>query len=291
MESLPFRELFWVAALGYTGAFGFALHALLRHRRYSRTSMLVLMGASWGVQTYGMSLRGGEIGGCPLGNVFELLQFVAWSLVVLYFLVGPAFRMSLLGFFSAGLAALLSLAALLVPAWDAAYGNSFFGSEPVVEAHASLAVFSYGVFAILALIGLMFQVQHWGLKHRRNAGLFPLLPSIVQLDEIGFRLLGVGLGILTLSLGFGVALYSSGHDVISGTKFVATWAVWLGYAILFVLRWRRVVIGTGFARSAMVLFLVALLSLWAVDAGRHDASGEAGSNYPFLNLPTLLRNS
>lgn len=289
MEPLPFRELFWVAALGYAGAFGFALHALLRHRRYSRTSMLVLMGASWGVQTYGMALRGGEIGGCPLGNVFELLQFVAWSLVVLYFLVGPAFRMSLLGFFAAGLAVLLSLVALLVPVWDAAYGASFFGSDPIVEAHASLAVFSYGVFAILALVGLMFQVQHWGLKHRRNVGVYSLLPSIVQLDQIGYRLLGVGMGILTLSLGFGIVLYTSGHDAVSGTKFAATWAVWLGYAILLFLRWRGVVIGTGFARSAMALFLAALLSLWAVDAGRH--SPVAASETDPLNSPLPIQNS
>ena len=45
---------------------------------------------------------GAEIKACPLGNTFEISQFIAWSLVLLYFIIGPAFRLRLLGFFTAG---------------------------------------------------------------------------------------------------------------------------------------------------------------------------------------------
>jgi HemX protein len=55
-------------------------------------------------------------GGCPLGNTFEIVQFVAWSAMLLYFFVGTAFRVSLLGLFTAGYAATLALCLAAHPA-------------------------------------------------------------------------------------------------------------------------------------------------------------------------------
>ncbi len=273
--TLPYREIFWVASIGYVLAFAFGLQALLSQRRYSRPWMLVLMGLGWGVQTWAMGQRGELVGGCPLGNVFELFQFVVWSAVLLYFLVGPAFRMSLLGFFAAALAALLGVGSLLNPAWDNAYRitERYFGTEPLVEMHASLAVFSYGVFGLLALVGSMYFIQHWGLKHRHSKGIFALLPSIVQMDQIAFRLLWIGVGVLTISLGCGVALYHGQHHAVSVMKLVVTGGVWGSYLFLLLLRWRGIYVGLPFARWSIILFMVALLSLWPVDAGIHRESG------------------
>jgi len=283
MDTLPYRWIFWLAASGYVLAFSFALQALWQQKRYSRSSMIILMAVGWGVQTWGMTLRSQAVGGCPVGNIFELWQFVAWSLVVLYFLVGSTFRMSLLGFFTSALAALMGGVSLLFPAWDAPYQNRYFGAHPVVEAHASLAVFSYGIFAALALVGVMYLVQHWGLKHRRGTGIFSFLPSIVQLDHIGFRLLLIGLAVLSCSLGFGVVLYGDDELTITTSKMVATWGVWAGYLALLILRWRGVVVGSGFARSALLLFLAALFSLWAVDAARQRST--LSNQYPDSWIP------
>jgi ABC-type uncharacterized transport system permease subunit len=274
MPVLPYRDIFWVATAGYLLAFVFGLQALLFQRRYSRPWMLALMAIGWGVQTWAMGLRGELIGGCPLGNIFELVQFVVWSLVLLYFLVGPAFRMSLLGFFAAAMAAVLGVTSLLIPSWDGPYRDRLFGGEPLVESHASLAVFSYGVFGLLALVGVMYFIQHWGLKQRRSKGIFGLLPSIVQMDQIAFRLLIIGLGVLTVSLGCGVALYMGEHHAVSTMKLVVTWGVWGAYAFLLALRWRGIYVGLSFARWSIILFMVALLSLWPVDAGTRDPQPE-----------------
>lgn len=280
--TLPYREGFWAATLIYMLAFGFGLHSLWVHRRYSRPIMLGLMGLGWLAQTWAMGQRGELVGGCPLGNVFELLQFVVWSAVLLYFLVGPAFRMSLLGFFSAGLAALLGLITLLIPGWDKPYRitERFFGTEPLVELHASLAVFSYGVFGLLALVGCMYFMQHWGLKQRKSEGIFGLLPSIVQMDQIAYRMLMIGLVVLTVSLGCGVAIYAHGYLEAHVMKLVVTGGVWGAYLILTILRWRGVYVGLAFARWIIILFAVALLSLWSVGADNKGKAEQSGNTYP-----------
>jgi hypothetical protein len=94
---------FKVAAAIYGGAFLFGLISLLMRRAYSRTIMFALLCGGFLIQTLALNLRGAEIKACPLGNPFEIAQFLAWSLVLLFFIIGPAFRLRLLGGFTAGL--------------------------------------------------------------------------------------------------------------------------------------------------------------------------------------------
>src|SRR4029453_9670117 len=54
-------------------------------------------------QTEFLSLRGDALGRCPLTNLFEVFIFLAWSVALIYMLVGPAYRLSLMGAFTAPL--------------------------------------------------------------------------------------------------------------------------------------------------------------------------------------------
>ena len=145
------REAIAVGASIYLSAFLFGIIALLLRRPYPRAAMFALLTGGFIFQTLGLNLRGAEIKGCPLGNIFEISQFIAWSLVLLYFLIGPAFKLRLLGFFTAGLAGFLSCTALLIRTWDSPYPPGIFGGNPWIELHAALAMFSYAMFAIVAL--------------------------------------------------------------------------------------------------------------------------------------------
>ena len=64
------------------------------------------------LQNVGLALRGQAVAGCPLGNPFEIVQFNAWSAITFYLVVGVTFRSSLLGYFTAALAAGLTLVSL-----------------------------------------------------------------------------------------------------------------------------------------------------------------------------------
>jgi hypothetical protein len=63
-------------------------------------------------QTAFLSVRGHAVGRCPLTNLFEVFIFLAWSVSLIYLLVGPAYRLSLMGAFTSPLVFALQTFAL-----------------------------------------------------------------------------------------------------------------------------------------------------------------------------------
>ena len=45
------------------------------------------------LQTAFLWMRGNAIGRCPITNLFEVFLFLAWSIALIYMLVGPAYRL------------------------------------------------------------------------------------------------------------------------------------------------------------------------------------------------------
>jgi ABC-type uncharacterized transport system permease subunit len=265
------RAFLWLGALLYLAGFVTGLLALLRRSPAPapRSVLNSLLVAGWLAQMGGLYVRGLAAGGCPLGNTFELVQFVAWSAMVVYFFVGTAFRLSLLGLFTAGYAAALAFVSLLIPAWDATRGQKLFGANPWIELHAALAVFSYGVFGLLALTAAMHLLQNWSLKHKRLTGLFWFLPSVVQLDQINLRMLTLGVLLLTFSLGVGASWWLRDTASVDYPKLVVTVGVWAAYLVLLLLRWRTRLVSVRFSWVCLVMFIIALLSLGPVNSSRH----------------------
>jgi ABC-type uncharacterized transport system permease subunit len=266
------RVLLWLGALLYLAGFVTGLVALTRRQTPAglRTILNVCLAGGWVFQMAGLYVRGLATGGCPLGNTFEIVQFVAWSAMVVYFFVGTTFRVSLLGLFTAGYAAALALVSLLIPAWDAVRGGKIFGNNPWIELHAALAVFSYGVFGLLALTSVMHLLQNWSLKHKRLNGLFWFLPSVVQLGQINFRMLGLGVLLLTFSLGVGAAWWVRDMASVNAPKLLVTVAVWAAYLLLWLLRWRTRLVAVRFAWVCLVMFGFALLSVRWVSPQGHQ---------------------
>ena len=62
-----------------------------------------------------LSIRGHALGRCPLTNLFEVFVFLAWSVALIYLLIGPAYRLSLMGAFTAPLVFVIQTFALLAP--------------------------------------------------------------------------------------------------------------------------------------------------------------------------------
>ena len=66
-------------------------------------------------QTAFLSVRGHALGRCPLTNLFEVFVFLAWSVALIYLLIGPAYRLSLMGAFTAPLIFAVQTFALAAP--------------------------------------------------------------------------------------------------------------------------------------------------------------------------------
>jgi len=279
--ALTDRVAFAAGAGIYAVAFLLGLVMLLLRRPYSRPIMFTLLTGGFLMQTLGLNLRGAEIKACPLGNSFEIAQFISWSIVLLFFIIGPVFKLRLLGFFTAGLAALLAGGALLVPSWDKPYPTGIFGGNPWIELHAALATFSYGVFAILALVSVMFLIQQHGLKKKQFQGVYQYLPSVQQLDVMAKRLLITGVIVLTAALVFGGVFWVNNHELVPVFKLTATCLIWLGYVIVVVLRMQKKLVTRRHAIACIILFLLAMASLWPVQSasdGRHTKAEASISN-------------
>lgn len=269
------RTWLWAAAGFYFAGFVWGTLALLRHGRPSGAAMYALIATGYALQLAGLGLRGRAVGGCPLGNQLELFQFTAWSAITLYLVVGVTFRNSLLGYFTACLATALTVVSLAIPAWDATQRQHIFGSNPWIELHAALAVFSYGVFGLLALTSIMFLLRNHSLKSKHLGGWFSFLPSILDLDHIGVRLLGAGVAILTAALATIALHYLRDISSANVLKILSTTLVWIAYSAVFVLRLRGRLLAKRFAWACVILFAAALLSVPFVDRSRHPVAKTA----------------
>jgi HemX protein len=266
------RLLFGIATLIYALVFLLGLLYLRMRKDYPRSLFIPLIAIGFTVQTLALNLRGIQLKACPLGNPFEVSQFVVWSLVLLYFIIGPALRLRLLGFFTAGLATLLGGISFLFPQWDTIHSGGIFGGNPLIELHAALAAFSYGIFALLALFAAMFLIQQHGLRRKQIGGIYRILPSLRQLDQIANRTLWVGLIFLTAALAVGYIFWSREPEARMLFKLIFVSLLWLGYLTCSVRIYMRKALTRRNAVVLILLFIGVIFSLWPVESARKPSS-------------------
>ena len=279
--SITDRDAFILSAFIYLSAFLYGSLTLRWSRNYSHKTVFCLITSGFIIQTFGLYLRAISINGCPLGNFFEIAQFISWSTVLLYFIVGTVFRIRLLNLFCAGLATFLTGASLLMPALDKSYAIGENSPNPWIELHASLAIFSYAFFAMVTLLSVMFLIQQHGLKKKQNSSIYNSLAPIQKLDQVSYRLMVTGVICLTAALICGAIFYSKNIQSVPVFKLIVTCLVWVGYCGVIVLRNQRKLVTRRHAITVIALFIFALLSLWPVQSARshpHDFSEEPLKN-------------
>nr|WP_226895473.1 cytochrome c biogenesis protein CcsA [Luteolibacter marinus] len=201
-----------------------------------------------------LSVRGEARAACPLVGLGEILVFLAWSLTLFYLVVGPTYRLSLLGVFTAPVVVVFQAVALLPGVLDPD-PQRVTGSDPWRETHAAMSVLSYGSLALAAVAGVMFLVLDRQLKdHHLQSGLFRNLPPVRELLKSMVRLLWIGVALLSIGIiaGFLMPRQSGGGHL------VAALAVWTGYAGLLSVRLVRGLTGRRTATVAVLLFVVSL---------------------------------
>src|SRR5216110_3499195 len=185
-------------------------------------------------QTAFLSIRGHALGRCPLTNLFEVFIFLAWSIALIYMLVGPAYRLSLMGAFTAPLVFLLQGFALLAPI-DVRHAIKA-PANSWLEFHASISIIACGAFGLACIAGVMYLVQERQLKTHQLHSIFYHLPPLTHLFATITRLLWWGFALYTLGI---VSGFFTGHP-LPLVQVVAAIGVWLLYATILQgrhLRW------------------------------------------------------
>lgn len=254
----PDRQLLLASTAAFFVAVVPAARALMSGQwRTSRQWLAMLVG--FVLQTAAVYWRGQAVGQCPMKSLSDVLVFTAWSVVLLYFLVGPTYRVSLLGMFTAPLVVAMHGLAFGVPGAFPAYAQKA-KIDPWVELHAALALISYAAFALACITGVMYLLQERLLKQHRIGGLFYQLPPIQGLARAIQRLVLFGLALLSVSLALSFRLTTP----ISSPKLVFAWAVWGLYAVIGLIMWRHVLSPRQTAWLAALGFVIPFISLWLV---------------------------
>src|SRR5438552_9330020 len=218
-------------------------------------------------QTTFLSIRVHALGRCPITNLFEVIIFVAWSVALFYMVVGPAYRLSLIGAFTAPLVVLLQLFALLAPV-DRPHPVKL-PANPSLEFHASISLVAYGAFALACIAGVMYLVQEWQLKTHQFRSIFYHLPPLTDLFAAMTRLLWLGFILYTVGIASG---FFTGRPV-PHVQVVSAVAVWLLYAAILQGRYFRRIAPKRVAALCIIGFSAALTLLWGITFSAQTHSG------------------
>ncbi|MGI8820758.1 MAG: cytochrome C assembly family protein [Chthoniobacterales bacterium] len=210
------------------------------------------------LQTTFLFVRGNAIGRCPITNLFEVFVFLAWAIVLIYMLVGPTYRLSLMGAFTAPLVCAIQLFALL-GRFDVA-SERRAGANAWLELHASVSMIAYGAFALACVAGLMYLLQERQLKRRQLHSFFQHLPPLHDLFAALTRLLWFGFVLYTIGL---VSGFFTGQP-LPVVKMVCAFAVWLFYGGILQGRYLFRLAPKQVALLCVVAFTAAVSVLWGI---------------------------
>jgi len=260
------RDLLWLAGGLYGVAFFIGLLKTFKNNfSLFREAPFTAISFGFIFHTRALYFRGLDVHGCPLGNTLERVQFILWSLILAFLILRLLWRLDLLGSFCAGLSFFAGWLSLLFPSLDSKYwlleNYQRLFSNPWVELHASIAIFSYGIFSLLSIVCAMYLVQHKALLDHATGKLSSFLPPIHDLEHAAFRLLLIGTLCLTLSLIVGGMHWLRHPEYVTSIKLFITLILWAGYCLLFFLRCSNILFGSKFSKASIALFLIAMLSM------------------------------
>ncbi len=210
----------------------------------------------------------------PLATAFDALSLFAWLIVGLFLVMRYRDPSPIFGAIAAPMAAVLMLFASTF---------SYQAKEPLVPVmrswwlpiHVIFALAGNGVFALMAISGLMYIVQERLIKTKKIGRFHRLLPSLEVLDVINRHGLPLGFFLLTLGIISGALWAGSAWGSYWSWDPKETWSLitWFAYAAMvhqrLALGWR----GKKAAVLALVGFALVIFTFLGVSAlmGGHHA--------------------
>jgi len=230
--------------------------SLKRGRRSSWTFLFML--ASFISQCAFLYVRGELRGECPLGDLGEICVFISWSLSIFYMVIGSAYRVSLLGFFSTPFVVVLCGVAAIPGMMEVAPERvSKESIDAWGELHAALSVLAYGALVLGVIASAMFLVLDKRLKdHDFSGGLFKNLPPVYTLTALSKRLTWVGLGILTGGI---LSSFGMVHFTFDSPHLWVAIGVWTAYLAFLLWAQFRGMTPRAFAKICALLFFASLV--------------------------------
>jgi cytochrome c-type biogenesis protein CcsB len=272
--------LHWAALACYLAATGIFLGFVFSQgRRLHQLGRLALW-LGFGLHTLALVWAWLGMGALPAYSLRSSLDLFSWALVGATVFIGLRIEVKILGAFAAPLAALLMLAAAVLPQSQTGPPAIFKNLWLILHVFTTLG--GYGLLALTFLSSLLYLLQDNLIRAKRLGAVFKRLPSLDRLDHLSHTTLITGFALMTLGMLTG-AIYA---QILLGSywrwdpKEVWSLITWLLYAALL---HTRLVSGWRGRRGAW-LSLVAFCALLFTYLG---ASQLMPGYHRFESFPTL----
>ncbi len=238
------KPFLYAALAGYVVAATHAVLSFVYKRREAERLTVYAAAFGFAAHTGSIILDWARDGHYPLFSTTEALSFLAWTLVVAFFLVTYRYPLRALGAFLLPAVALVVLASQLVspdPGKDPASVTGGSGSW-LFPVHVTLLLFGYASFFVAFAASVMYLWQERELRLKKFSAVFHRLPSLTAVDDVASTAASVGFTLLTLGIVTGV-IWSRARSVRmfhnDPTEFFAllTWVVYLAL-LHFRVQWR-----------------------------------------------------
>lgn len=266
------RSLFSLAVkfLGLAFATGWAVAYYSRERSsglyWLRCLEFLLAIIAWGMLSWALFSRGSECGRLPLANIFEVFQSLGWCALFFVVFLRAVWNLRVPVFLGSGLAlGLCVLGQMNAENWDKVVVAGDAGAaSPWIGVHATLSTVGYACFSAAVTVWVLYILQNSALRKRFSHPFFSKLPDLSSLDRIAGRLCASGLMILGTGMAVGIASVFFSEKQYSCFVFYKTgisFAVFLGFLTLALLRNRGSISALKFARFGVGIFIAALILL------------------------------
>ena len=254
-----------IATLYASSAVVYLLY-LFSQKEPLQQSGYALLGAGLAVHTAELFVAGFAAGYLPVHNLRETLSMAAWAISLVYLFLRYKYRIRIMGVYAAPLALFTYLAALKVPDVAPVEPVSTFTSF-WFAAHIVTVFLGEAALAMACGAGVLYILQEHAIKEKKRGFFYRRLPSLEQLDGMGYACIVVGFTALTLGLVTGL-LYAKliWHRFISwDPKEVWSGISWIIYAVLLHERLAVGMRGRNAALLSIAGFVVLLFTLFGVN--------------------------
>lgn len=250
--------LYTATAIGYLRAFNQKM-TQPRKRRMVSANYAVLF-QLLGLATYTMYLQQ-----APFLGMFQGFTFAAFVLAFLFLFISRNLENDVaVGVIVFPLVCIFSLIGIFTPL--ELVNDPLLAPSPWFILHASIALFSYGAFAIAFATSVLYLQLHGEIKSKRLGTFFARLPSLGELDHLTYLTISIGFVALSVAIATGMAWTQIrlGKLLQLDTKEIFTFVNWVIFALYLHSRLYRGWRGRRAAWMAIAGFLVLLFNFLIV---------------------------
>ena len=184
--------------------------------------------------TVSIGLHSAITGHGPYTTSYEIAMFLAWFIVVIYFLTEWKYKIKDLGSFVIPLVFLVMLVSVFL--------SKDAGLVPESEVrfwltmHRTLSIIGYAAFSIAFAAGIMYLIQEHQVKTKKLGIMYFRMPSLEVLDNLNCKVITIGFPLFTLGFMTGSIWNTKVDQAFFSWDLVKTMPmvmVWVIYGLVF----------------------------------------------------------